>query len=80
MVLKSQPLHPKLSHIFKSYSKGLKEIRVLWEEQPPRTLALECRICELPRDQLVNWEQELEFGKLTVGLLYSPVIVIEVTS
>lgn len=31
-----------------SWAKGRKDIRVLWEEQPPRTLARECLMCELP--------------------------------
>jgi len=79
MVLKSQPLHPKLSHIFKSYSKGLNEIKVLCEEQPPRTLALECRICELPEALLVRCNL-LGARELTIGLLYSPVVVVEITS
>jgi hypothetical protein len=48
MVLKSQPLQPMLSHIWQSYSKGRKEISVLWEEQPPSTFARECLMCELP--------------------------------
>lgn len=46
--LNSQPFAPRDSQIFRSYSKGRKEMSVLCEEQPPRTLARECRMCELP--------------------------------
>lgn len=46
--LNDQPSQPRDSHNWQSYSKGLKEIRVLCEEQPPSTFALECRMCELP--------------------------------
>jgi hypothetical protein len=48
MVLKFHPLQPMLSHTWQSYSNGLKDIRVLWDEQPPRTFARECLICEFP--------------------------------
>jgi hypothetical protein len=47
-VLKLQPLHPCASHLLQSYSNGLKEIKVLCEEHPPRTFARECLMCELP--------------------------------
>lgn len=47
-VLKVHPLQPNDCHIWVSYSKGLKEMRVLCDEQPPSTLARECRMCELP--------------------------------
>jgi hypothetical protein len=47
-VLNDQPSQPRDSQSLQSYSNGLKEIKVLCDEQPPRTLALECLICELP--------------------------------
>lgn len=47
-VLNDQPWQPRDSQSLQSYSKGLNEIRVLWDEQPPSTFALECRMCEFP--------------------------------
>jgi len=49
-VLNDQPLQPNDSHIVQSNSKGLNEIRVLCEEQPPSTFARECLIFEFPID------------------------------
>ena len=45
---KDQPVQPRDSQMAVSWAKGRKEMRVLWEEQPPRTLARECRMCEFP--------------------------------
>ncbi len=45
---KDQFLQPRDSQTLQSYSKGRNEIKVLWEEHPPRTLARECRMCEFP--------------------------------
>ena len=47
-VSNDQPLQPRDSQILQSYSNGLKEMRVLWEEQPPSTFALECLMFEFP--------------------------------
>ncbi|CAM5684836.1 hypothetical protein STENM327S_08790 [Streptomyces tendae] len=44
-----QPLAPAASHSSQSDGSGLKAMRVLCEEQPPRTRARLCRMCELPR-------------------------------
>lgn len=44
-----QPLAPAASHSSQSEGRGLKEMRVLCEEQPPRTRARLCRMWELPR-------------------------------
>lgn len=40
-VSKDQPVQPRDSQMAVSWAKGRKEMRVLWEEQPPRTLARE---------------------------------------
>jgi hypothetical protein len=44
----SQPVAPAASQSAKSSAGGRKLIIVLCDEQPPRTLARECRMCELP--------------------------------
>ena len=45
---KDQPVQPRDSQMAVSWAKGRKEIRVLWEEHPPRILAREWRMCEFP--------------------------------
>ncbi len=49
MALAFQPVAPASSHSSQSDGSGLKEIRVLCDEQPPSTLARLCRMWELPR-------------------------------
>ncbi|GJC98195.1 hypothetical protein ColKHC_07021 [Colletotrichum higginsianum] len=64
---KVQPLAPMDCQIFRSYSKGLKEMRVLCDEQPPRTLAREWRI---------EGDQTL----LTHGLFGGAVVVVKLAA
>lgn len=45
----SQPSAPASAHSSQSDGSGLKAMRVLWDEHPPSTLALLCRMFELPR-------------------------------
>ena len=77
---KVQPRAPKDCHISMSYLNGLKEIKVLCDEQPPRTLARECLIKELPTNYGKIRCNQTRGVRLTHRLLCGTVIIIELAT
>lgn len=77
---KVQPRAPNDCHISISYLNGLKEIKVLCDEQPPRTFARECLIKELPiNDGKIRCNQTRGV-RLTHRLFCGTVIIVELTT